>query len=77
MKFSIPIDIHSNINETFDFIDENLPKKYTTEVYELFPDGKKFRKDYIRKVKKDRINNAVIINCLYIVAKNNYDSKMK
>ena len=76
IKFQIPIDIHSNISATFDFIDENLPKKYSSEVYKLLPENKKYRQDYIRKVKNDRINNAVIINYLYVVAKNHHDNQM-
>jgi hypothetical protein len=74
-KIYIPIDIHSNTDETFDFIDENLPRKYSDEVYNLLPENNKFEKDYIRKVKNDRINNAVIISYLYVVAQRYFESK--
>ena len=78
-KIHVPIDIHSNTNETFDFIDANLPKVYSKLVYDLLPENIKnqqgFMRDYIRKVKKDRINNAVIISYLYLVAQRNLDAK--
>ncbi len=75
MKIQIPIDIHSNTKETFDFIDQHLPKKYSGEVYKLLPENSKYEPDYIRKVKNDRINNAVIISYLYLVAQRNLESK--
>lgn len=74
-KIHIPIDIHLNIDETFDFIDKNLPRLYTGEVYKLLPHDSNIDRDYIRKVKKERINNAVIISYLYVVAKRNLESK--
>ncbi|MCX8533059.1 hypothetical protein [Chryseobacterium luquanense] len=74
-KIEIPIDIHSNIEKTFDFIDDNIPKNYSSEVRSLLPDDKKYALDYIRKVKTNRVNNAVIISYLYIVAKKYFDLK--
>jgi len=75
--FEVPIHIHLNIEETFNFIDANIPKKYTSEVQKLLPKGSKYEQDYIRKVKSERINNAVIISCLYVVAKRNAEPKTK
>lgn len=74
-NFEIPIDIHSNIEKTFDFIDDNIPTKYSTEVQSLLPKDKKYALDYIRKVKTNRVNNAVIISYLYVVAKKYFDLK--
>ena len=62
-------DIHSDIENTFNFIDQNLPVKYSREVWNLLPKSKQYIElDYIRKVKKQRIKNAVIVNALYRVA---------
>lgn len=74
-NFEIPIDIHLNIENTFNFIDENIPKKYSSEVQKLLPKDNKYALDYIRKVKNERINNAVIISYLYVVAKKYSDQK--
>ncbi len=74
-KIEIPIHIHLNIEDTFNFIDENIPKKYSTEVQALLPEGNKYQADYIRKVKNERINNAVIISYLYVLAKRHFDLK--
>lgn len=74
-NFEVPIHIHLNIDETFDFIDENLPQKYSSEIEKMLPEGNKYPMDYIRKVKKERINNSIIISCLYLLAKKNLDSK--
>jgi hypothetical protein len=76
-NFDVPIHIHLNIDETFDFIDENLPKKYSLQVEKMLPEGNKYPMDYIRKVKNERINNSVIISYLYLVAKKNLDNKNK
>ncbi|MEC5156624.1 hypothetical protein [Chryseobacterium sp. MP_3.2] len=61
-------DIHLNIGATFDFIDENLPEKYSREVLDLLPKDKQVDPAYIRIVKKYRIKNEAIINALYRVA---------
>lgn len=61
-------DIHLNIAATFDFIDENLPEKYSRQVLNLLPEDKKVDLAYIRTVKCDRIKNETIINALYRVA---------
>lgn len=68
-KMEIQYDIHSDIENTFTFIDENLPKKYSREVWNMLPKNKRYVElDYIRKVKMNRIKNAVIITALYKVA---------
>lgn len=68
-KMEIQYDIHSDIEKTFNFIDQNLPQKYSREVWNLLPKSKQYIElDYIRKVKKQRIKNAIIINALYRVA---------
>ena len=67
-KIKVSEDIHLNINKTFDFIDDNLPVKYSRQVLNLLPDDKKVDPAYIRTVKKDRIKNALIMTALYRVA---------
>ena len=68
-NMEMPNDIHSDIEKTFNFIDENLPQKYSREAWKILPENKKYIElDYIRKVKKDRIKNAPIITALYRVA---------
>ncbi|MFC7346013.1 hypothetical protein ACFQO9_04680 [Chryseobacterium zhengzhouense] len=74
-NFEVPIHIHLNIDETFDFIDANLPQKYSSAIKEMLPEGNTYPMDYIRKVKRERINNAVIISCLYFLAKRHFDNK--
>ena len=70
-------DIHLNISSTFDFICENLPEKYSREVWNLLPKDKRVDLAYIRQVKKDRIVNEAIINALYLVAQRNKKAKEK
>lgn len=74
-KIKVPLDIHLNIDNTFDFIDEHLPTKYAKLVQNSLPDGNKYQTDYIRKVKNDRINNSVIISYLYLIAEENFNRK--
>lgn len=70
-KIKVPEDIHLNINATFDFINQNLPEKYSRQAWNLLPDDAKVDLAYIRTVKKDRIKNALIMNALYRVAQFN------
>lgn len=67
-QIKVPENIHSNINETYDFIDANLPKNYARDVQNLLPEDGKVSFDYIRRVKLFRIKNAPIMIALYRVA---------
>jgi hypothetical protein len=51
-NIKVPESIHSNINETFDFINENLPERYSKQVWNLLPEEAKVDLAYIRIVKK-------------------------
>ena len=64
----VPEDIHSNINKTYTFINENLPEKYSKQVWNLLPESAKVDLAYIRTVKKYHIKNALIMTALYRVA---------
>ncbi|MGV8914345.1 MAG: hypothetical protein ACOH1X_02740 [Kaistella sp.] len=70
-------DIHLDIGGTFDYIDANLPEKYSRETLALLPLHKKVDPAYIRIVKKYRIKNEAIINALYRVAQWNELQKDK
>lgn len=67
-ELDVPESIHLNIKETYDYIDNHLPKNYSREVWNLLPNSSKVDLAYIRTVKKDRIKNAIIMNALYRVA---------
>ena len=67
-KIKVSEDIHLNINTTFDFINDNLPVKYSRQVWNLLPKNAKVDLAYIRTVKKNRIKNALIMTALYRVA---------
>lgn len=58
------------IDETYDFIDQWLPVRYTRDVNLVLKKNKK-APDYIRRVKKDRVHNKQIMNALLTVAKFN------
>lgn len=58
------------IDETYDFIDQWLPARYTKDVNLVLKKNKK-APDYIRRVKKDRVHNKQIMNALLAVAKFN------
>jgi hypothetical protein len=70
-------DIHSNIPKTFEFIDNNLPDRYSRRVLELLPDDKKVDLAYIRQVRTERIKNAPIVTALFRVAQQNKALKEK
>lgn len=70
-KIKVSEDIHLNINKTFDFINDNLPEKYSRQVWNLLPKNAKVDLAYIRTVKKNRIKNALIMTALYRVAQFN------
>ena len=70
-KIKVSEDIHLNINTTFDFINDNLPVKYSRQVWNLLPKNAKVDLAYIRTVKKNRIKNALIMTALYRVAQFN------
>ena len=67
-NIKVPEDIHSNINQTYAFINEFLPEKYSRQVWNLLPESAKVDLSYIRTVKKDKIKNALIMTALYRVA---------
>lgn len=67
-QIEVPHDIHSNIQATYDFIDQNLPAKYSKQVQNLLPKGSEITLDYIRQTKKARRKNSVIMIALYRVA---------
>lgn len=75
VKSTTPEDIHLNIEETFKFINENLPEKYARQTLNLLPEDKKVDLAYIRQVKTYKIFNETIINALYRVAQWNKAQK--
>lgn len=74
-NIKVPEDIHSNINKTYTFINENLPEKYSKKVWDLLPKSAKVDLSYIRTVKKNKIKNALIMTALYRVALWNKENK--
>lgn len=70
-------DIHLNISQTFEFIDANLPERYSRQVLELLPEDKKVDLAYIRQVKTEHIKNAPIVTALYRIALRNKSQKEK
>ena len=64
----VPDHIFYDYDKTFNFIQNNLPRLYAREVYNLLPEASKVDLNYIRQVKKSRIKNAAIITALYRVA---------
>lgn len=74
-NISVPDDIHLDIDKTYDFIEANLPEKYTRQVFNLLPEELKVDLSYIRQVKRERIKNAPIMAALYRVAQFNYLQK--
>ncbi len=65
---SVPESVFLDIEKTFDFIDENLPRNYSKQVVDLFESITHIDTSYIRKVKKERILNVRIISALYRIA---------
>ena len=73
-KKSADNNIHLNSEETenlsldelYLFIDEWLPRIYSADVNKLLPKDKQLDDTtYIRQVKREKINNPLIINALY------------
>ena len=64
-------NIHLNsedlsLDELYLFIDEWLPRIYSADVNKLLPEDKQLDDTtYIRQVKREKINNPLIINALY------------
>ena len=64
-------NIHLNtenmsIDELYLFIDQWLPRIYSADVNKLLPEDKQLSDTtYIRQVKREKINNPLIINALY------------
>ncbi len=56
----------NSINETFDFINRWLPKRYTGSVNILLKKSKD--PDYIRKVKNRKLQDEAVIDALYKVS---------
>ena len=55
-----------SIDELYLFIDEWLPRIYSADVNKLLPKDKQLEDTtYIRQVKREKINNPLIINALY------------
>ena len=67
----IPDDIHLDTDKAFDFIDQHLPERYSRQVWNMLPENKKVALDYIRRVRKNRIKNIIIMSALYRVAQFN------
>ena len=63
-----PENIHLNINETFDFIMQWLPRNYSAEVNKLLDPKDRVNPAYIRQVKRERIDNKKIILAMYRIA---------
>lgn len=71
-KNSTTENIHLNmqtfetVSDLFAFIDEWLPRNYSKDVNRLLPVEMQMEDtSYIRQVKKERIDNSVIVNALY------------
>lgn len=55
-----------SLDELYLFIDEWLPRNYSADVNKLLPKDKQLDDTtYIRQVKREKINNPLIINALY------------
>lgn len=55
-----------NIDDLFQFISDWLPRNYSNDVNKLLPEENQLEDTtYIRKVKKEKINNTLIVNALY------------
>lgn len=55
-----------SLDELYQFIDQWLPRIYSADVNKLLPEDKQMEDTtYIRQVKREKINNPVIINALY------------
>lgn len=71
-KKIIVSNIKKKHSDKWEIIDAFLPNKYAKEVNKTLPEAQKFPDNdlsYIRHVKTKKINNDLIINALYIVAK--------
>lgn len=73
-KINTPETIHLNkedvgtmsIDELFQFIYSWLPRNYSNDVNKLLPkENQLVDTTYIRQVKKEKINNPLIVNALY------------
>ena len=54
------------IDELYSFINDWLPRNYSADVNKLLPKHKQLEDTtYIRQVKREKINNPLIINALY------------
>lgn len=67
-KIYVPSSVFLNAENTFQFLDDNLPKYYANQVLNILPRNKKVTLDYIRRVKYKKIMNVHILSALYRVA---------
>ncbi|WP_152909224.1 hypothetical protein [Chryseobacterium sp. Hurlbut01] len=67
-KIYVPSSVFMDLDKTFDFLRDNLPRYYANEVVKILPKDKKVDIAYIRRVKSNKIMNVHIITALYRVA---------
>lgn len=67
-KIYVPSSVFMDLEKTFEFLGDNLPRYYANEVLRLLPKDKKVDIAYIRRVKKNKILNVHIITAMYRVA---------
>lgn len=67
-KIYVPSSVFFELEKTFDFLKDNLPRYYANEVLKILPKNKKVDLAYIRRVKTNRILNVHIISAMYRVA---------
>ncbi len=67
-KIYVPSSVFMDLDVTFEFLKNNLPRYYANQVLKILPKDKKVDIAYIRRVKTYKILNVHIITAMYRVA---------
>ena len=67
-RINVPSAVLLDLDKTFQFLQDNLPRYYAAEAKRLLPKNKKVDIAYIRRVKNQKISNPHIITALYRIA---------
>lgn len=67
-KIYVPSSVFLDLDKTFEFLADHLPRYYANQVLKILPKDKKVDIAYIRRVKTNKILNVHIITAMYRVA---------